>query len=214
MGEQNDQEQFWSGDFGDAYIERNRDVSFMLPKYITQWARVLRCMTPPPLSAVELGCNVGLNLMALYTLCPSIDLEAVEINKKASEAAARTGAVVHNLSLLDFTPARKYELSFTCGVLIHIAPHDLSKAYDVLYQASSRYIFINEYYNPRPVEVPYRGHAGKLFKRDFAGEMLDRYHDLRLRNYGFFYHRDTLSSLDDTTWFVLEKTGEGTARGE
>lgn len=214
MGKYNDQEQFWIGDFGDSYIERNRNISCMLPKYITQWARMLRCMMPSPLSAIEFGCNVGLNLMALHALCPEMDREAVEINQKASEAAAQAGGVVHNLSLLDFIPARKYELSFTCGVLIHIAPQDLPKAYDVLYQASSRYILINEYYNPHPVEVTYRGHAGKLFKRDFAGEMLDRYHDLRLCDYGFFYHRDTLSSSDDTTWFVMEKIGEGLARRE
>lgn len=214
MEKYNDQEQFWSGDFGDGYIERNGDISFILPKYITQWATMLRCMRPSPLSAIEFGCNVGLNLMALHALCPEMDREAVEINQKASQVAAQTGAVVHNLSLLDFTPVRKYELSFTCGVLIHIAPQDLPRAYDVLYRTSSRYILVNEYYNPCPVEVTYRGHAGKLFKRDFAGEMLDRYHDLRLCDYGFFYHRDTLASVDDMMWFVMEKTGEGSARKE
>ena len=40
-----------------------------------------------------------------------------------------------------------------------------------------------EYYNPTPVSVLYRGHKGKLFKRDFAGEMLDKYNDLNIIDY-------------------------------
>ncbi|MBV7550115.1 hypothetical protein KW849_27925 [Pseudomonas sp. PDM26] len=56
-----------------------------------------------------------------------------------------------------------------------------------------------------PVEAPYRGNSGKLFKRDFAGEMLDRYDDLHLVDYGFDYHRDRQFPVDDITWFVLEK---------
>ena len=52
------------------------------------------------------------------------------------------------------------------------------------------FIGLVEYYNPTPVEVEYRGHVQKLFKRDFAGEMLDRFPDLTLVHYGFAYHRD------------------------
>jgi len=74
-----------------------------------------------------------------------------------------------------------------------------------LYALSQRYILIAEYYNPVPVEVSYRGNSGKLFKRDFAGEMLDRYADLQLLDYGFGYHRDSQFPVDDITWFLLEK---------
>lgn len=63
---------------------------------------------------------------------------------------------------------------------------------------------MSEYYNPSPVEIRYRNHEGKLFKRDFAGEMLDRHPDLRLVDYGFIYHRDSFP-IDDTTWFLMEK---------
>ncbi len=52
--------------------------------------------------------------------------------------------------------------------------------------------------------VEYRGHTGKLFKRDFAGEMIDRF-DLNLIDYGFFYHRDNYFSFGDSNWFLLEK---------
>ena len=56
-----------------------------------------------------------------------------------------------------------------------------------------------------PVEVVYRGHTGRLFKRDFASELLDRYSDLRLVDYGFVYHRDPTFPLDDFNWFLMEK---------
>ena len=70
---------------------------------------------------------------------------------------------------------------------------------------SNRYICIAEYYNPTPVEINYRGHQGKLFKRDFAGEILDKFHDLQLLYYGFIYHRDHQFPQDDVNWFLLEK---------
>ena len=65
---------------------------------------------------------------------------------------------------------------------------------------------IAEYYNPSPVGIDYRGYKDKLFKRDFAGEMLDGYQDLKLVNYGFCYHRGTFPQ-DDISWFLLEKAG-------
>lgn len=89
------------------------------------------------------------------------------------------------------------------GVLIHINPDMLGQAYEHLYNAANKYVLINEYYNPSPVEVTYRGHEARLFKRDFAGEMMDRY-DLTLVDYGFTYHRDP-DPLDDLTWFLLKK---------
>ncbi len=77
--------------------------------------------------------------------------------------------------------------------------------YPLLYDASSRYILLCEYYNPSPVEVSYRGHDWKLFKRDFAGEILDKYTDLVLREYGFVYHRDPRFPQDDLCWFLMER---------
>jgi hypothetical protein len=56
------------------------------------------------------------------------------------------------------------------------------------------------------VEVTYRGNQGMLWKRDFAGDMMDMFPNLKLLNYGFHYRRDPRYTLqDDQTWFLLEK---------
>lgn len=89
--------------------------------------------------------------------------------------------------------------------MIHINPDELPGVYDKLYSLSSKYVVFAEYYNPTPTEVTYRGNKGKLFKRDFAGEIMDRHPDLKLVDYGFGYHRDNNFPLDDITWFLLEK---------
>jgi spore coat polysaccharide biosynthesis protein SpsF len=102
------------------------------------------------------------------------------------------------------------DLVLVKGVLIHLNPDVLASVYELLRAASSRYICIVEYYNPSPVTIPYRGHTDRLFKRDFAGELLARYPELRLLDYGFVYHGDPNFPQDDLTWFLLEKRTSAT----
>jgi len=201
-----EQEAFWAGQFGDDYIARNQGQA-LVASNLAFFGKVLPS-TRGVASVVEFGANVGMNLEALRKLLPHASLAAVEINAKAAEQlAARGGIEVHCQSLLDFRPAREYDFVLIKGVLIHMNPDVLPQVYDLLHRASARYVCIAEYYNPAPVEVVYRGNHGKLFKRDFAGEMLDRFPDMRLLDYGFLYHRDPNFPHDDITWFLLEKTG-------
>ena len=157
-------------------------------------------------SAIEFGSNIGNNLRALRALLPEAQLHAIEINADAAaEIQAWGDATVEVASLLDFEPERQWDLAFTKGVLIHLPPDALPSIYAKLVAASSRYVMVCEYYNPTPVEVSYRGHEQALFKRDFAGEILDSHPELRLVDYGFTYHRDPHHPLDDSTWFLMEK---------
>ena len=200
-----EQEVFWAGDFGDEYVERNRGASIAAAKSAF-FSRVLSS-TDNVGKVLELGPNIGLNLMALRHLLPTAKLSGVEINEKAA-AELRTNLKdvdLHVNSILDFKPEATWDLVFTKGVLIHINPDKLSTVYELLYRASSRYLLVSEYYNAKPTEVTYRGHTGKLFKRDFAGEMLDKFPDLLLIDYGFVYHRDPNFPDDDATWFLMEK---------
>jgi spore coat polysaccharide biosynthesis protein SpsF len=209
-GYQTPQEAFWAGAFGSDYTQRNQGER-LVASNASLFQRLL-AKAVQPASILELGANIGLNLVALRQLLPDAHLAAVEINPEAVSHLRRLSAVeVFHESLLEFQPPRAYDLVFTKGVLIHIAPEQLPKVYDLMYQASRRYVALAEYYNPTPVSVPYRGHLDRLFKRDFAGELLDRFPDLRLVDYGFVYRRDPAHPQDDLTWFLLEKTAANTA---
>ena len=200
-----EQEAFWKGKFGDDYIERNISDKCLSAK-IAAFAEYMKRADYID-SSLELGANIGLNERALQLLYPEIQMEAVEINHKACEICSRIKNVkVTEGSILDYKTDRMFDLTFTHGVLIHQSPDTVNDIYDILYKYSKKYILMSEYYNPVPIEVEYRGNQGKLFKRDWAGEMMDKYHDLVLRDYGFIYHRGTGALTgDDLTWFLLEK---------
>ena len=159
-------------------------------------------------SCLEFGANIGVNLQTLKLLIPKLHIAAIEINKTACEKYLSkfiSKGNIYNQSILDYKVDNKYDLTYTRGVLIHINPQELNVVYEKLYQSSNKYIVIVEYYNPIPMNVTYRGHSDKLFKRDFAGEIMDKYKDLELVDYGFCYHRDNNFKLDDDTWFLLRK---------
>jgi len=199
-----EEEAFWAGEFGEDYLRRN-PVDFEEPARIHLFSKIL-ARTRGVRSALEIGANIGNNLRVLRRLMPDAELGAVEINRTAAGILEEWGeAEVFNCSAFDFVPGRIYDLVLFSGVLIHINPGRLHEIYDVAHRACNRYICLAEYYNPTPMEVPYRGHSGRLYKRDFAGEMLERFPDLSLVDYGFVYHRDPNFPLDDITWFLLEK---------
>jgi pseudaminic acid biosynthesis-associated methylase len=203
-----EQEQFWAGEFGKEYIDRNND-EMLVAHNISLFAEALR-RSGPISSVLELGCNVGLNLSALRTLYPTASLSGVEINGTAANIARSRlpNASIHEGSLLANVGDAVHDLVVIKGVLIHIAPESLADAYAALHRRCARWILLCEYYNPQPVEVPYRGHSQRLFKRDFAGELLDTYDDLELYDYGFRYRRDNTAPAGDLTWFLLRKTFE------
>jgi pseudaminic acid biosynthesis-associated methylase len=199
-----EQESFWAGEFGDEYTSRNDD-SQRLASNVSFFSKVFNQVDRLQ-TAIEFGANIGLNLRAIKQLIPNIELTAVEINATAAEQLKLLKNVdVFNQSFLEFTPTQSYDFVLAKGVLIHVNPDALQQIYELMYESSHKYICIAEYYNPSPVAIPYRGHQDKLFKRDFAGEMLDKYSDLKLVDYGFVYHRDKFSQ-DDLTWFLLKKS--------
>lgn len=200
-----DQEAFWAGEFGSEYIDRNKSEQLLASnlnffvKALKQAGKINSCH--------EFGANIGMNLKALKLLYPDIALSGVEINPDAAKILADFigGGNVYNGSIFDWQVSSQVDLTLIKGVLIHINPDMLDKVYQKLYQASKKYILVCEYYNPSPVAISYRGHSDRLFKRDFAGELMDKYSDLVLIDYGFAYKRDPAFPQDDITWFLMEK---------
>lgn len=200
------QEEFWAGDFGKEYNSRN-DGSDLLASNIKFFSLALKQASKIS-SCLELGANIGMNLRALKLLYPKINLSAVEINPHAVKILGKFigSKNIFQGSIFDFPVVGKSDLVLIKTVLIHINPEMLNAVYEKIHQASSRYILLCEYYNRTPVSITYRGHEDRLFKRDFAGEMLDIYSDLVLIDYGFAYHRDPAFPQDDITFFLMKKT--------
>jgi pseudaminic acid biosynthesis-associated methylase len=205
MSYKTDQETFWAGDFGNEYIQRNKGDA-LLASNLAFFAKALH-QAKGFKSCIEFGANIGMNLKALKLLHPSLDVHAIEINTNAAQELGKVipANQVHNQSILDFSSSQQWDLTLIKGVLIHINPEVLPLIYKKLFTACGRYLLMAEYYNPAPVAITYRGHSDRLFKRDFAGEMMDRYPELKLVDYGFNYRRDPNFPQDDITWFLMEK---------
>lgn len=200
-----DQEAFWAGKFGTEYIARN-DSPGLLASNVALFAKILHQVGPLS-SVLEIGSNIGLNLSALAQLFPHQERTGIEINADAHSALETNPHVANAIlgSLGEVDLDAQFDLVLSKTVLIHIDPSRLPLVYQRIANWSRRYVLLIEYYNPAPVEVTYRGHSKKLFKRDFAGEFLDQIEGFVLADFGFAYHRALPHPQDDLTWFLLER---------
>ena len=201
-----EQENFWAGDFGNEYVLRSQGTE-ILNSNISFFKSALK-NTNNIKTCIEFGSNIGMNIKALQKLFPNQEQHAIEINKDAVSYLKKVipEANIINDSIINFKPFKKWDLVLIKGVLIHINPEMLQKVYLSLVNSCSKYLLINEYYNPKPVTIDYRGHDERLFKRDFAGEILDTFPEMKLIDYGFLYERDPVHKrVGSTNWFLLEK---------
>jgi spore coat polysaccharide biosynthesis protein SpsF len=198
-----EQREFWSGEFGDEYTKRNNS-SELIGSNIALFSEAFKSISNRPGSILEVGANRGLNIVALKNIFPNCDFSAVEINPKAFKELSKLNVKATNSSIQDFISAEQYEVVFFKGVLIHVNPDSLHDVYQKAAHLSKKYVLMVEYFNPTPVEVEYRGHSKKLFKRDFAGEFLDRNQGWKLTDYGFVYNRGVFPQ-DNLTWFLMER---------
>ena len=204
------QEQFWSEKFGDDYIDINSH--FRLKNSNDAFFKKIFKFIKNIDSCLEVGANIGLNLISLKKIFESQNQFAIEINSKACNKLTETipEKNIFNGSILDFDinksdfVCKSFELVLSKTFLIHIEPRALNSVYEKLFNLSEKYILICEYFNPEPIEIIYRGHREKLFKRDFAFEMIKKF-DLKLNDYGFAYHLDKEYPQDNINWFLLEK---------
>jgi pseudaminic acid biosynthesis-associated methylase len=201
------QEEFWANEFGDSYITRNQSAGLFTANAVL-FAEILNSIDVVPRTFLELGANIGMNIKAIQSFLPDAEFTGIEINKVAAKELAKLRCNVIESSILETKIQSKFDFVFSKGVLIHLSPDQLPATYKKMYEWSDRFILIAEYYNPSPVAIPYRGNTDRLFKRDFAGELMDLFPDLILRDYGFAYHRDKYPQ-DDISWFLLEKCNPG-----
>ena len=203
------QVELWRSDFGADYATRNNNqiTAEDQRRLLKDWGRILdHAVTPRPRSVLEVGCNIGRNLLALRHLVA--ELHGIEPNPRSCRAARNHPELADariaegdgfNLPYEDGS----VDMVFTSGVLIHVAPEDLGKMVDEIVRVSRRYVVCIEYFSHEPVSMPYHGMDGFLFKRDFGRFYLERHPSLRVVDYGFLWQQ--LDSSDNSNWWLFAK---------
>ena len=158
------------------------------------------------LRILEVGSNIGNQLLLLQKINFK-NLYGIEINRYAVE---RAKAITKNINLIQGSafdiPFKNdfFDLVFTSGVLIHIAPSDIHKAITEIYRCAKRYIWGFEYYADKYTEVEYREHKNMLWKTNFAKLYLDSFDDLELIKEQRLKY---LNNENVDTMFLIKKTG-------
>lgn len=201
----NEQQNFWANDYANAYIEKNN--SFDLNLGIEAWGKMLN-QTCNLSSISECGCNIGRNISFLNSLLPETRKSIIEISKPAFEFVTASYKLdkSFNGSIIDSQfKSGSFDLIFTCGVLIHIHPDDLLVNMKKMFEYSSKYVLIGEYFNRTPLMIEYQGQTNKLFKRDIGKFFLSNF-SARCIDYGFLWgHVYDKAGFDDITWWLFEK---------
>jgi pseudaminic acid biosynthesis-associated methylase len=193
-------EQLWSGEFGDAYVERNRAAGNIREPFWQQMLAECGAQT-----VLEVGCNIGANLRWIAALRPPQQVYGVDINLKALNELRRTLPDVNAM----WSPGRElpfrdrwFDFVFTMGVLIHQPDSTLPLVMAEIVRCSRRYVLCGEYFAEQTTEVPYRNQTGALFKRNYGRVYQELFPELRLSRQGFL-SRD--EGWDDLTYWVFEK---------
>lgn len=208
MKKNNIQENMWIGQFGDSYSKRNivtpekvDDCKYIFKKIFS------KVKTKEINRVLEVGCNLGRNLIALKKL---LDCECfgVEPNRYAREKLKKLKNFKdQNIvdAFADNIPFENelFDLVFTSVVLIHIPNNKINNCLDEIFRLSKKYILTIEYFSPEYQEIIYRGEKKLLFKRDYGTLFMDRFKNLDLVDYGFFWKRVT--TQDNVNWWLFKK---------
>jgi pseudaminic acid biosynthesis-associated methylase len=178
----------WQTDFGRSYTDRNSltpdalDVLYRNNYGIGRRELNQRFLADIPRDAriLEVGCNEGNQLCVLQEM-GFHNLYGIEIQDYALRKARARVKNAHLALATAFEipyPDSFFDLVFTSGVLIHIAPVDLPKALREIHRCAGGFLWGFEYYSSEQTEVSYRGHPALLWKADFAKLYLDLFDDL------------------------------------
>jgi pseudaminic acid biosynthesis-associated methylase len=182
--------EFWSGQFGKEYTDRNPQTLEESEKVNGQRYGLKRTEINEEflsgfdrdIRILEVGSNIGLQLLALqqqgFKNLYGIELQpyAVEKSKKIT-----TGINIIQGSGFDIPFKDEYfDLVFTSGVLIHISPVDLPRIMGEIVRCTREYIWGFEYFASELKDIHYRGNQGYMWKGDYHAIFLNHFKNLEL----------------------------------
>ncbi len=206
------QETTWKGAFGSLYTLRNtRSLDECEAYYVRTYGLARSDIIGELFQGIdneirilEVGCNIGCNL-GFFIKAGYRDLWGLDVQEEAvaqarnllPEAAFCNGSAFH-LPFKDDT----FDLVFTSGVLIHIAPGDLTRAMGEIVRCSNRYVWGFEYYAEECTEITYRGNQDLLWKANYPQIYLDHHPGLKVIR---TVHIPYLDNNNVDVMFLLEK---------
>jgi pseudaminic acid biosynthesis-associated methylase len=204
---------FWAGNFGKEYTDRNTRSEeewekFYLSCYGTTKIKMNEAAfgnLPKEAKILEVGCNTGMQLNGMKKMGYE-NIYGIELQPYAVEQAKKTTQNINIICGSGFDIPFKdnyFDMVCTNGVLIHISPDDLPRIMKEMYRCSKKYIFGFEYYSDSLTEINYRGHEGFLWKADYASLFLKQFPDLKLVNKAKYPYIDNSGNVDFT--YLLEK---------
>jgi len=107
MDYKTEQEEFWAGEFGTQYIQRNAGDELLASNLMFFSKALVRAQEVS--SCIEFGANIGMNLKALKLLYPKQEQHAIEINQDAVAELAQVVAK-ENIYSLPYSNSRQAEL--------------------------------------------------------------------------------------------------------
>jgi pseudaminic acid biosynthesis-associated methylase len=207
--------EFWSGEFGRDYTERNTiEQEDWNANYLKNYGATRRSMNnlflnefPKDFRILEVGSNTGHQLLALQQNGFN-NLYGIELQFGAVSLANKLRKNIHVVQASGFEipfEDESFDLVFTSGVLIHIAPLDLPVIMSEIHRCSSRYIWGFEYYSEIVREINYRGNTGVLWKSDYASLFMKSFSDLTLKKKIFYPYINDKERNNVDCMYLLEK---------
>ena len=205
----------WKDKFGKEYTNRNALTLDELERMYennyglsrTELNNIFIGKLDHSIKILEVGSNIGNQLLLLQKMGFK-NLYGIEINDYAVELSKQRTNNINIIqgSAFDIPFKNEYfDLVFTSGVLIHIAPHDINLVLNEIYRCTKEYIWGFEYYEEKYTEIIYRGNKNLLWKANFSKIYLSLFDDLEL------IKEKKLKYLNDNNidlMFLLKKTGD------
>ena len=204
------QREFWKGNFGAEYAERNFSLKNVNSSYEKETGVTVESIFQTFFKKInrdskilELGCNVGLNLGILGNMGFN-NLTGLEINSETIKLAKTRNPEITfiNSSIEEYdSENEKFDLVFTAGVLIHINPKVLDLILNKIIKLTTRYIFGFEYFSEKLEEISYRGNENVCWKRNFPSAYNKLLPEIKTVKEQKFYYKNNSCDIA----FLLEK---------